>query len=175
MVVVQTIRISWTKNSRGGALAESRNRVPKSFRIPNPAGSGEIIWHHKLITEEKSFDQTDPGIVRLHVPNERFGTRCAEIAVDHNSAKLTYRWRDGAPPRTFMNDAGDYVPVTRTIKITSGDWASIEYNGRFSGDDSGIWWYEQEIVNLGVMLHFSPDFFVRNEPIERYCQLAKLW
>ena len=176
MVIVQTIRVCWTKKSRGGRFAELRNKIPAALVVPQPSADVEkLVWHDVQLLEENEFDFSGGGQLKRFPLNERFGTKCAFIEFDDSSATLTYRWLDGAPARTFMDQTGNYVPIERTIEIGSNQWGSIEYNGRFTGNDTGNWWYEWEIINVAVTNRFVPDIFVATKPVEQYSKLEKLW
>ncbi len=176
MIVVQTIRIGWTKKSRGGRLAELRNSVPSEFLVPTPANiANNLVWHDISFHENDEFDLTNRGKLKCNPINERFGTKCGIIEFDASSTSLTYCWLDGAPARTYMDPFGNYVPIERRIEIGPNQWASIQYNGRFSAMDCGNWWYECETVNVGITDEFVADLFTATKPIERYSQLGNLW
>ena len=175
MIVVQTIRVSWTKKSRGGHLAELRAQVPTVFAVPDPADSRQLVWHDVKLSEEDQFSLPREGELKTQPLNERFGTRCAFIDEATCPASLTYRWTNGAPERMFTDPTGRYVPVEKRFLIKAGEWASVQYNGRFSGIDSGNWWYELETVNVGVMDPFNSHCFLDCPPAKIYQQLASLW
>ena len=66
-VVVQRVRTSWTKASRGGAGAAARNAAPTVFSLPPGLHSG---LHEVVIRESDAFspqmseqDLSDPGLV----------------------------------------------------------------------------------------------------------------
>ncbi len=66
------------------------------------------------------------------------------------------------------------MPPAHSIEVTPNRWAAIEYNGRFSCIDTENWWYEHVVVNVAVGNSVDANVFTNSDPIEHYCQLAKL-
>ncbi|HEX4611478.1 MAG TPA: hypothetical protein VH092_25010 [Urbifossiella sp.] len=52
----------------------------------------------------------------------------------------------------------------------------VRYNGRFSGPDTGGWWYEQVTANVAWFAG-PPDgrVFLDREPTQELRSLAELW
>ncbi len=173
MIAVQTIHINWTKNSRGGELATLRNRVPRAFPLHIPDDFPTLVWHTLKFAENNRFEAPHTEAIDTESSDDRFG--CSNISIDltNDSAVLTYRYRDGAPPRQFFDKTGANVSPSHSITVGMNQWATIEYNGRHSTRD-GMWWYEHVIVNVAVATSLDHRAFLANMPIERYTQLASL-
>ena len=173
MIAVQTIHVNWTKNSRGGDLATLRNRIPRAFPLRIPADFPDLVWHTIKFAETDRFENPHTESVVSDSSDDQFG--CSNISIDHSddSAVLTYRYRDGAPPRQFYDKTGTSVSPSHAIEIGINQWAAIEYNGRHTTRD-GMWWYEHVIVNVAVAATLDHRAFLANTPIERYTQLASL-
>ncbi len=173
MIAVQTIHVNWTKDSRGGELATLRNSVPRAFPLRIPTDFPALIWHTVKFAENNRFENPHTDSSCTNSPDDQFG--CSNISVDlaDNSAVLTYRYRDGAPPRQFYDKTGTSVSPSHSIKIRPNQWAAIEYNGRHTTRD-GMWWYEHVIVNVAVADTIDHRAFLAHSPIERYTQLASL-
>lgn len=174
MLAVQTIHITWTKTSRGGKLAALRNRIPKQFPLVIPEEFPAVVWQKISFSERDQF-ATPSQQVTPFASNERFGCHNAIVVSDGDSAVLTYRYQQGAPAPRFFDKTGTCVSPEHSIRIGPNQWASVEYNGRFSDVDTGNWWYEQMVVNVAFGDAIDPQIFIACEPIECYSRLAHLW
>ncbi len=145
MIAVQTISTSWTKSSRGGALATLRSRVPSRLHLQMPTDFTDLVWHSIAYSERNKFVEPIAVWVSAHCENNRFGCRNAEIEFRDDMVTLVYRYQTGAPERQLYDDTGTCVAVEHAISIPRNRWASIEYNSRYTCIDTGNWWYEHVV------------------------------
>jgi hypothetical protein len=132
MIAVQTITISWSKASRGGAGATLRRRVPRHLPLKMPTEVTDLVWHSIAYSETNNFARPVAVRVATHCENNRFGCRNAEVKACDDFATLTYQYETGAPARQFFDKTGTYVAPQYSIEIPPNRWASLEYNDRYS-------------------------------------------
>ncbi|MCA9070717.1 MAG: hypothetical protein KDA84_17425 [Planctomycetaceae bacterium] len=178
-VLVQHILIRWSKSSRGGVLAERRNRIPRAFSLPSPEprfDRTERFTVHKIeFGESNQFHKplhitVDPPLIDIP-----YRSRNCTVEANREFPVVRYEYRDGAPPRTYIDKEGISVPVMKTFSIAENQWVQIEHNGRFSCRDFGIWSYEHEIINVAFTDPKNRAIFTTTQPTETYQQLADLW
>lgn len=178
-VVVQHILIRWSKSSRGGSLAEQRNQIPRAFPVPAPKprfDRQEWFPVHRIeFNESNQFHKPRHQTVEPHLIDIPYRTRNCTINADGEFPVITYEWRNGAPPRTYINKEGASVSVKKAFSVAGNHWVQIESNGRFSCRDFGIWFYEHEIINVAFTDPVNRAIFTTTEPAETYQQLADLW
>lgn len=68
MIVLQEIVTTWTKASRGGENATSRNAVPESFLLPalleQPKTSNYVLYQRVMYSEQHNF-QLPTGVLHF--------------------------------------------------------------------------------------------------------------
>ncbi|MEL7498320.1 MAG: hypothetical protein AAFN77_11975 [Planctomycetota bacterium] len=120
-LIVQHIHITWTKASRGGRLAELRNRIAKSFAIPDTPPTYDKNAHYLVhfvgFGERNEF--AEPLRSEITQPNieTEFITRNCSVEMTNDGAIVTYEWRDGAPERKFFDKSGTPVPVRKQMSV----------------------------------------------------------
>ncbi|MFF2045554.1 hypothetical protein ACFVVX_34560 [Kitasatospora sp. NPDC058170] len=129
-VVVQRVRTSWTKASRGGAGATLRNAAPTAFPLPPNMKAG---LHEVSILESDAFhphmrelDLSDPGLVlreadgllRIHPPE---------------TSLFSMPRRNRRPP---------------AVRLAPGQWLQWQINYRFVGTRGGQWSYRLDTFNI---------------------------
>lgn len=178
-LVIQHIHIRWTKASRGGALAEKRNRIANSFSIPTapPAydHNAHYLVHHVGFGERNEFAEPLRSEILLPTADTEFSTTNCTVEIANDTARVTYEWRNGAPERKFFDKCGTTVPVRKQMSARLNQWVRLEYNGRFTGYDCGNWWYEHSIINVALVDRDNPELFVVSKPTEVSRQLENLW
>ncbi|MFB7331254.1 hypothetical protein ACFC00_06370 [Streptomyces adustus] len=140
-VVVQRVRTSWTKKSRGGPGAARRNAAPTAFSLP-PGLSTAL--HEVTMRESDSFeprmqvrDLSPPGaihrevdgLLRVHPP---------EVSM------FAMPRRNRRPP---------------AVRLAPGQWLQWLINYRFVGSCGGAWSYQLETFNI-VYDSAAPDVFL---------------
>lgn len=155
-MIVQWVHTSWTKRSRGGAMASRRNSTPVGFRLP----AVQAPFVHEVSMAEQDGFQPRPET------HERLG-RAREAALilretDLLRVQLTVtpfgmprRWR--RPP---------------AVRLRYGEWLRWQINYRFAGTGDGEWTYRLETLNVAYGL-VPADIFL-GAPTHHVKELAPL-
>ncbi|MEU1247596.1 hypothetical protein ACWD8I_11395 [Micromonospora arida] len=128
--VVQWVRTSWTKRSRGGAEATRRNAVPVSFALPaRPAP----LTHEVDMAEADGFEPRE-GLRRVSYRSEV----CLRLVDGQLRVELlASAW--GRPRRHRRPPA---------VRLAHGEWLRWQINYRFTGTSDGAWLYRLDTLNL---------------------------
>ncbi|WP_078943450.1 hypothetical protein [Streptomyces aureus] len=140
-VVVQRIRTSWTKKSRGGLGAARRNAAPTAFALPRRLNAA---LHEVAMQESDSFeprvqvrDLSAPGMILREVDGL--------LRVDPPEVSMfAMPRRDRRPP---------------AVRLAPGQWLQWQINHRFVGRCDGAWSYRLETFNI-VYGSAAPDVFL---------------
>ncbi|MFE7275028.1 hypothetical protein [Streptomyces sp. NPDC057623] len=139
--VVQRVRTSWTKKSRGGPEAARRNAAPTAFLLP--AGLSCAL-HEVAMGESESFeprtwvtDLSDPGTILREVDGL--------LRVD--------------PPKVTMFGMPRRDRRPPAVRLAPGQWLQWQINYRIVGSCSGEWSYRLETFNV-VHGSATPDVFL---------------
>lgn len=135
-MVVQWVRTLWTKQSRGGANAARRNRIPVAFSLPghgkSPASRTPLV-HEVVMREEGGFcphatvePQAEPAGVLLHRNDD-----------DLRVELVVSPW--GMPSRTHR---------PAQVVLRPGEWLRWQVNYRFTNACDGSWSYRLDTLNL---------------------------
>lgn len=171
MVVVQRIVTSWTKRSRGGALAALRNRTPEALVLPKAlvATSARCLHHDVWFEERDAFNEraetSAEGVVCAY--SRRVSTACS---IQLNQEK------DGLS--VLFSPEGDCGLPARTKEaflLKMGDWGRVAFNGRFVDCDTGGWWYEKKIFNIGCFEAIAESVFLTAPPDREILRMADLF
>jgi hypothetical protein len=130
-VVLQWVRTSWTKRSRGGVGAARRNAVPVGFAVP--AGHAPFA-HLVVMREQDDFRPSDSveAVTSVDVSLRRVGTR---VRVFPRIGPLF-----AVPPRPRRPPAVHLLP---------GEWVRWQLNYRFSSATGAWdWTYWQDTFNI---------------------------
>ncbi len=167
VVVVQQIKTTWTKASRGGDAAARRNAVPEVAQVPvhraEVAGL-KILLHQLLYSGRSGF--ADPVEKLVENPDHdplRLGGVTIDTTEELLRAEFTWSRECGAPDRGWMR---------KTLLLGVNEWGQICYNGRFA-EEAG-WVYEKIVVNAGLFEPPSGEVFTRTEPTQRYSAMGHL-
>jgi hypothetical protein len=172
MVLIQEIRSVWSKASRGGAAAASRNSVPEAVRFPmdRSKAAAHKIFHQSLIYGETN-DFAEPlksGMVESSSHLIIIGCVRIEVTSEHVMVAYEYDYRcGGLPPRQSRPG----INLREEVIVEPDSWVCIKYNGRFSGDE---WWYEKVVVNIGLFQKPDAEVFSSREPVDEISQMAEL-
>ncbi|MGW7540935.1 hypothetical protein ACWGKQ_07415 [Streptomyces sp. NPDC054770] len=139
--VVQRIRTSWTKKSRGGPEAARRNAAATVFSLP-PGVSSAL--HEVTMRESDSFeprmqvrDLSMPGVILREVDGL--------LRVD--------------PPEVSMFAMPRRNRRPPAVRLAPGQWLQWQINYRFVGSCGGAWSYQLETFNILYGLGM-PDAFL---------------
>ena len=180
--LVQVVRLSWTKAARGGESARARNAVPVAFEVPAAdlvGAEGVLCVHGSHWGDGNGFAEPFRSERRRVPLADGFAVGCVTVSADAEGLLVRYRYEPatgGAPDRRPYNPAGHREPTTRVLLVRDGEWVRVCYNGRFSSDDSGGWWYEQVTANVAWFAS-EPDrkVFLDRDPSQEVRSLADLW
>ncbi|MEW4451255.1 hypothetical protein AB1L30_01090 [Bremerella sp. JC817] len=180
-IVVQLIHVTWDKSGRGGRAAECRNRIPLALTLPEQLGSDigrHFFVHESHWSHTNVFANEVNGAVRKLNASEGFQYRCVSVRVTDTGAQLDWTWREseGIPPRMVWDDNGNTSPASHRVDIPINEWMRARWNARFTCVDTGTWWYESVVANVGVIsdANIPADFFTRSQPMDEYLQMAHL-
>ncbi|MER5537413.1 hypothetical protein [Streptomyces mirabilis] len=139
--VVQRVRTSWTKKSRGGSEAARRNAAPTAFLLP-PGLSSAL--HEVAMRESDSFepriqmrDLSAPGTILREVDGL--------LRVD--------------PPEVSMFAMPRRNRRPPAVRLAPGQWLQWQINYRFVGRCDGAWSYRLETFNI-LYGSAMPDVFL---------------
>ena len=147
-VVVQRVRTSWTKASRGGVGAAARNAAPTVFSLPPGLRSGL----HKVVMRE----------------SDAFSPQMSEQ--DLSDPGLVLREADGLlrvqPPETSMFSMPRRNRRPPAVRLSPGQWLQWQINYRFVGTRGGQWSYRLDTFNI-TYVPTSPEVFLDTPPTRR--------
>lgn len=169
MLIVQHIRIEWTKTARGGELAECRSRIPKA--LPLPACPMVYDKQDHYFAQRLEFRECDA----FAKPRERLST--PQIDIPYRTVNCTVEWKNGAPLVEYAYCSGAPTQVGRPASwdVPRDAWIRVEYNGRFSGMDDGNWYYLHEIINVAFAEMEQTDIFTALPPQSEFRRVSHLW
>ncbi|MBQ0990937.1 hypothetical protein KBX08_12665 [Micromonospora sp. H61] len=153
--VVQWVRTSWTKRSRGGAEAARRNAVPVSFALPARAAP---LTHEIDMAEADGFEPRE----RLIHPPYRSEVRLRLLDGQLRVELLASAW--GRPRRHRRPPA---------VRLAHGEWLRWQINYRFIRTTDGDWLYRLDTLNLAHG-DVPADTFL-GEPPRSIDERALLW
>ena len=64
-------------------------------------------------------------------------------------------------------------PAKTAFLLCPGKWGRLRYNGRFVEMDSGNWFYEKTVVNIGLLFQPAVDIFFAT-PHNSFSDMARL-
>lgn len=161
-VVAQWVRTSWTKHSRGGRAAATRNAVPVAFTLPD----AQLPFVHEVTMDEA--DDFAPHASYRPVSITGLRLTIGGIALQEADRRLRVSPRDplplGAPPRPRRPPA---------VRLLPGQWLRWQLNYRASSATGmGDWTYHLHTLNLAYG-HPSADRFL-GTPDRHVDELAHL-
>ncbi len=152
VVLVQHIRVVWTKASRGAPNAVRRNAVASA--VPFNLGAGAPwVFHSVRFREETGFAREHDRVLTQESYRERDHALLLELVPD--GVQVGFRWQPtmGQPPRREKRDA---------FTLTAGCYGRVVVNGRHSAYDNH--WYSQDTFNVIFQAEPRGDAFVVREP-----------
>jgi hypothetical protein len=132
-VVIQIVRVSWTKASRGGEGAAARSATPLGLALP---GALTTASFHQVV-----FDETDAFTPQSRcLPSELLDGR---IRIDAHGA--------GPVVRVGPLFGFTYCGYHPSVRLRPGRWVRWLQNARWtSAAGHGDWHYTAETVNIAV-------------------------
>ncbi|MER5790840.1 hypothetical protein [Streptomyces sp. NPDC001980] len=139
--VVQRVRTSWTKKSRGGPGAARRNAAPTAFSLP-PGLSAAL---HEVAMQESDSFEPRMQVRDLSAPGTILREADGLLRVDPPEVSLfAMPRRNRRPP---------------AVRLAPGQWLQWQINYRFVGSCGGAWSYRLETFNI-VYGSATPDVFL---------------
>lgn len=171
MLFIQEIRTDWTKKSRGGTDATTRNAVPERWALPrlaHPLTDPLVIIHQRVrFDEANQFQAVEKVEQRLLVKKKRERLNGVWVTLDEETCLLQFFWTSlvGAPNRTHL---------PRKIGVLAlGEWAQVKTNGRFGWDDE--WRYQKTVFTIALATTLAEvDDIVAKVPRYTYDAMAML-
>ncbi len=189
-MIIQSVTMRWTKETRGEPYASVRSRHPIHFPLPQDAiqqrqkGKNNsydpqdlLLWH------QLSFVQTTQGIEQQHQQYEWLSmsdtgveTQCELPGViwrrvdDRLIIHACYHHSFGKPVRT--NGQSDLLDE-KAFELLPLQYGQILFNGRHTVEDGSV--YEQRVINIWNVANNSTSYVLKHVPEHQYKQLAALW
>jgi hypothetical protein len=154
-LVVQRIRIIYTKVHRGMPGSQKRVELPRAFAL-RPAFGEYVFQGH-------SFNERPDALDFCHhaEPCREAASSASRIREGHLSVvirpheiELKIQRTGGAPLRRTPREP---------LKLSLGAWGRLITNGRFSGYVGQC--YEEDTYNVAFVQRLEEDLFLRTEPI----------
>lgn len=135
-VVIQRVRTSWTKQSRGGPLAAIRNAAPVVFALPRVTPP---LLHEVWMRESEEFRPQHRSVDEL--PNApEVGGVLLRVECDGRLRVHLALAPFGIPRRPRRPPA---------VRLNRGEWLRWRINYRFAGGTRGDQWtYQLDTINI---------------------------
>ena len=197
VILVQVIRVTWTKATRDSLHAAVRNKLLRPVEVPVSVArlpGVEYVMHSVYYHEEDAFQAADSSVSSgpldqvlaaytfedTPVPYWHMSAYNLGLLPTNGTLRVDLWWNDGMPWRDTIRGLFTLEP---------DQWATLRYNWRSSGGryelDRGayyenewrnaIWHYAQVLINIGLTTCPAGDVFVRTRPDFRYRDMARLW
>jgi hypothetical protein len=174
-IIIQYIRTTWTKASRGGNNARRRNLLPRCLPLPLECFTARCAVHRAEFSEHSEFRLVE-SVAKASSLFE-LGIRDLAMELD-GDCLLVHLLRDpqnaAAANRVYRDEPGNVVDKIRAFALQAGEWGQLRYNGRYVDFDTGHWWYEQSVCNIALFSDVAADRFVATPPTKRFAEIARL-
>ncbi|MGC4833542.1 hypothetical protein ACLQ3D_03475 [Micromonospora vinacea] len=128
--VVQWVRTSWTKQSRGGPPAAQRNAAPVALALPAEAAP---LVHEVLQDESDEFRPHSTTQLALPVDGVQLSHVDGRLRVQLDASPWGMPQRHRRPP---------------AVLLKPGEWVRWQINYRFVGSCGGDWSYRLDTLNV---------------------------
>jgi len=166
-VIIQRIRSEWTKDSRGGEGARRRNAVPQALTLPEGCFKDRFSHHSVSFLERDEFRRPESDSVVV-------GGLWADVACSDLEITMD---NEGLPVR-LVTDGGNVasgdMQSFRAFTLALGTWGQLIYNARYVHFSTGIWTYEQNVLNIGYFKAVQPKRFTSSSPNETFSRMLRL-
>ena len=165
-ILIQHVHTLWTKQSRGGDAARVRNAVPDALTLPSTIRDAPFVLHHAQFVERDGFVQTDTVRSGAHFGD--LSLNDLELTLAADSLTVRYHRNGNNAARTTPQ------PFTDIFSLSESQWGRLTYNGRFTAWNTGNWWYEKSVFNIGWFADFDSQRFVDTDPTCDFSEMAHL-
>ncbi len=187
-MIIQSVLIRWTKETRGEPYASLRSRHPIHFPVANNMiQPGAVVTNERqeqLLWHQLSFEQTKEGIALLHESYEWLPALNNEVdiagelpgirwmRIEHKLiVYVHYDHSFGKPVRT---NGQSRLLDEKAFELLPLQYGQITINGRHTMEDGSV--YEQRVMNIwNVMTEHSGIHTLKKIPDYQYKQHAALW
>ena len=173
--ILQQIDTQWTKASRGGEGARRRNESPTELALPLSGFAKPAAMHILDIFEWYGFELRErvecwDSIGEIRHP-------FLDIQAEDNIVQVRFRrnpqnW--AIANRTYVDDNGQPVLEAEAFVLRTDEWGRIRFNARFTDIDTGEWYYQHIVCNVGCFPSVQLDRFLATKPNYQFVELATL-
>jgi hypothetical protein len=129
--IVQVVRTSWTKRSRGGLEAARRNAAPEGLVLPT---TRPPLVHEVLIDEAVGFEPRE--VAR----GELAAVELVQLRLEHGLLRVQCPVTPWGMPRRWRRPPA--------VRLAPGEWLRWQVNYRFAGSCGGDWSYRLDTLNV---------------------------
>ena len=160
MILIQHIKIFWTKESRGARGASKRAAVPEVLSFPCPElPELDSVWMHMNGASEGEDFQLRSDIFP-HPMGEPILVSFYELVHQENSLKI----RLGSQSAPGSATALSKWPAPCELLLNRGQTAQWRVQARQQGWEEP--WYERDILNVAWLERYDSEVF-RNRPFDQ--------
>ncbi len=171
-VVVQILITEWNKSGRGGPPAVERAKIPLGLLVPHHELSNEenAIVHQVTWRTWKENATLEPTCQGALIRDRLYDIKAVRLQIEED--QLLVRWTAsnvGMPERSFLEGKNER-------RLKDGQWVRVRWNGRFTDQDTGNWWYEAVTANISYFRSRRPEsnLFLYTQPDCEIDRMAKL-
>ena len=124
------------------------------------------MLHHAKHTEDSGFVQIDT--VKWADQFPALGIRDLELTLTDDSLSVRFVRDNNNVARRSPYQYAD------VFTLLQSQWGRLTYNGRYTCWDTGNWWYEKSVYNIGWFVAIAPSVFVQSEPTCSFTEMERL-
>ncbi len=157
MLIIQRIKVTWTKKSRGMPGAFKRNAIPHVLELPeshnNKAIDAVLFIHEAHADEDNNFQLNH----KTEILNDmkRYWSFTLHQEEDIIRILFTYNYHEHGQPKRQADK-------TSIFKLEPNDIAQFLINGRYTSYSGQF--YMQYVVNFANVERYSLRLFLDNQP-----------
>jgi hypothetical protein len=167
ITVIQHVEVIWGKSSRGGTGARHRNALPRQTKLPRVPERHAVILHKVTFNEFSGFKRKE-SVKKLKSLDELV---VPDLCWNLSEEELTVIYRRNPQNAAVANRVGHELAA---FVISTNEWGELRYNGRFVDFDTGSWWYEFHVYNIGRFTKLSANCFLKTQPDHKFVEMARL-
>lgn len=156
-VIIQRVITVWARTKGVPIGAELRARLPMAYALPKGLlRSASPCFHHAVTRAESDDYRAAQSWQTCQKPCECLGIApSVGLLALRGELKVMFMWNEqcGLPRREPFN-----------LRIRSGQWVSVRYNGGFPSRDRVR--YEERAVNVAFQVAPDPGLFLGIAPTE---------
>ncbi len=181
-LVVQSIHIEWTKETRGAGHAAVRNALPRALAVPDtvvfsPKARSTMsgCWHKVEYSWVDLFQSRGEHLI-AYDPH-RYGYAPGSVPGD---SFCCLRTPVQVPLVLLLSETKIRVELWGpSLNLELDQYGRVVVNRRLSecgsGDHWPVWLFEQWVINIGLFSSPVRDCFTRRKPDREFIKLAGLY